>query len=54
MNQVSCPQCGSHNVTVVDSNEPEGWVSIHCLACSESSRIAGEDFEVDTGDLPLE
>ena len=54
MNQVSCPRCGSHTVTVVDSNEIEGWVSIHCLACNEPSRIAGEDFVVDTDDLPLE
>ncbi len=54
MNQVSCPQCGSHNVTVVDSHELEGWVSIHCLACSETSKIAGEHFEVDTDDLPPE
>ena len=54
MNQVACPKCGSSHVTVVDSNESEGWVSIHCLACSETSRISGEDFKVDIDDLPLE
>ena len=54
MNQVACPKCGSGNVTVVDSRELEGWVSIYCLACNETSRIAGENFEVETDDLPPE
>ena len=54
MNQVSCPKCASHHVTVVDSNEQEDWVSIHCLTCNEISRISGEDFKVDIDDLPSE
>lgn len=54
MNEVACPRCGSLNVTVVDSDETESWVSIHCLSCNETSKIPGEDFEVDTGDLPPE
>ena len=54
MNQVRCPQCDATQVTVVDSDETRDVVTIHCVSCGRTSEISGEQFHVDTGDLPEE
>lgn len=54
MNQVRCPHCDATQVTIVDSEEARNVVKIHCLSCGLTSEISGEQFHVDTGDLPEE
>ena len=54
MNQVRCPHCDATQVTVVDSDAARNVVTIHCLGCGQTSEIPGEQFHVDTDDLPEE
>ena len=54
MNQVRCPECYSLNVTIVDSDEARGLVTVQCFECGQKTEIDAEAFRVDTGDLPQE
>lgn len=54
MNQVRCPECHSLNVTIVESDEARGLVTVQCFECGQETEIDAEAFRVDTGDLPQE
>jgi hypothetical protein len=54
MNQVRCPECHALNVTIVDSNESRGVITVQCFDCGQATEIDARAFQVDTGDLPQE
>lgn len=54
MNQVRCPECHALNVTIVNSDEARGLVTVQCFECGQETEIDAEAFRVDTGDLPQE